>query len=82
MIIKNEDVRELISEVPEGHSHIRTTIVLKDSEIVLQEATTANLVRAYIRVKTHPSVKSIRLRGRKIGTRKKGYAEWQLVEEE
>ncbi|MCX7794842.1 MAG: hypothetical protein N2257_10645 [Thermodesulfovibrionales bacterium] len=81
MFLHNEDIKELIIEVPEGHRHLRTRLVLNDgSEIVLQEATVANLVRAYITVKTHPVINRVALKGQKIASRKKGYAEWQLVE--
>lgn len=82
MIVHNEDIKELIAQIPEGHKHLRTTIFLLDgTELVFQEAAIANLVRAYITVKTHPSKKKVILTGRKIETRKNGFAEWQLVEE-
>ncbi len=82
MIIHNEDIRELIAEIPEGHKHLRTTVILRDdTEFVFQEASIANLLRAYITVKTHPSKKKVILRGKKIEERKDGYSEWQLVEE-
>ncbi len=82
MIIRNEDVKELRVEIPEGHAHIRATIFLQDgTELTLQEATIANLVRAYINIKTHPTAAGFRLTGRKLGERKEGFAEWQLVEE-
>ncbi|MEW6002517.1 MAG: hypothetical protein AB1638_07735 [Nitrospirota bacterium] len=83
MLIHNEDIKELTAEIPEGHKHLRTTIVLQDStELVFQEATIANLVRAYIMVKTHPVKRKVTLKGKKLAERKEGYAEWQLVEEE
>lgn len=82
MVIRNEDVKELLLEIPEGHKHIRATIVLQDgSDITLQEATIANLVRAYITIKTHPTSANLRLTGKKLHNRKEGYAEWQLLEE-
>ncbi len=82
MIIANEELKELIAEIPEGHKHLRTTIVLHDGRsFTFQEAAIANLVRAYITVKTHPQKKTIRLSGRKLADRKDGYAEWQLMEE-
>jgi hypothetical protein len=82
MLIRNEDVKELLVEIPEGHKHIRATIVLQDStDLTLQEATIANLVRAYITIKTHPTAAGLRLTGKKLQDRKDGYAEWQLVEE-
>ena len=82
MIIRNEDVRELIAEVPEGHQHLRITLFLTDgTEVVFQEATIANLVRAYVTVKTHPTKGRVVLRGQKFVQRKTGYAEWQLTED-
>jgi len=82
MKIANEDVSEAFVEVPAGHKHIRTRILLQDgSELTFQEATIANIVRAYITLKTDPSKTSVRLKGRKIAGRKTGYAEWQLVED-
>jgi hypothetical protein len=81
MIIKNEDIDELIMEVPEGHKHLRTILRLKDGrEIILQEATVANLVRAYITVKTHPTVERVVQKSVRITKRKADFAEWQLIE--
>lgn len=82
MVITNEEVQELIAEIPEGHKHLRTTIKLHDgSSFTFQEATIANLVRAYITVKTHPKRTNVHLVGRKLDLRKEGYAEWQLAED-
>jgi len=81
MIIRNEDIRELIVEVLEGHRHIRTTILFQDGrEWVLQEATIANLVRAYIIIRTHPTIAKVKLEGRRLTETKEGYADWQLLE--
>jgi hypothetical protein len=83
MIVRNEDVKELVLEVPEGHTHLRLSLSLHDgSEMVLQEATVANLVRAYVALKTHPLKKRVRLIGKRLDQRKEGYAEWQLLEAE
>lgn len=82
MNIKNEDIKEILVEVPDGHRHVRTRISLQDgTEFIFQEAAMANIVRAFITVKTHPEKSSVRLRGRKTEQRKPGYAEWQLIEE-
>jgi hypothetical protein len=82
MNIANEEVKELLVEIPEGHRHLRTTITLHDGRsFTFQEATIANLMRAYLAVKTHPQRTALRLSGRKLVIRKEGYAEWQLVEE-
>jgi hypothetical protein len=81
MITRNEDIKELIVEIPEGHKHVRTTIVFQDdTEWILQEATIANLVRAYITLKTHPIMTRVRLEGQRLVRAKEGYAEWQLLE--
>ena len=63
MIIKNEDIREIIIEVPAGHKHLRAFLVLEDgTEIVFQEATIANLARAYVDLKTHPIKEKVSLK--------------------
>jgi hypothetical protein len=78
----NNDIKELITEIPEGHKHIRTTIIMQDgTSMTFQEATVANLVRAFISIKTHPQLKKIVLRGKNLDDRKEGYAEWQLIED-
>jgi len=83
MIISNEHVKEVTVEIPEGHKHVRTTMVFMDgTEITFQEATIANLVRAYTTVKTHPAKDRVILKGERLAQRKDGYAEWQLLEEE
>lgn len=83
MLIHNEDIKELTAEIPDGHKHLRTTIVLQDgTEITFQEAAIASLVRAYITVKTHPEIKKVKLKGKRLAERKDGYAEWQLMEAE
>jgi hypothetical protein len=83
VVIHNEDIKEVTAEIPEGHKHLRTMMVLQDgTEFVLQEAAIANLVRAYITVKTHPVKRKVTLKGKSLSERKDGYAEWQLVEEE
>ena len=82
MIIRNEDVEELTAEIPERHLHLRITIKLRDgTELIFQEATAAAVARAYVTVKTHPTLCKVRLTGKKIEERKEGYAEWQLMEE-
>jgi hypothetical protein len=80
VVIANEEVKSLIAEIPEGHKHLRTTIELHDGRtFTFQEATIANLLRAYIEVKTHPVITSVQYTGRKLSSRKDGYAEWQLL---
>jgi hypothetical protein len=82
VIIHNNDIKKLAAEIPEGHKHIRITILLQDgTELVFHEASIANLVRAYITVKTHPTIRKIELKGKHLSERKDGFAEWQLLQE-
>ncbi len=82
MNIPNEMIREVVLEVPEGHKHLRTRLLLHDGEeLIFQEATIANIVRAYITVKTHPQRTTIRLRGRNLQQNKPGFADYQLLED-
>lgn len=82
LVFRNEDVQSIVVEIPEGHRHIRTTVVLADgTSLTFQEATIANLVRAYITVLTHPAKERVVLKGQYLSTRKEGYAPWQLLEE-
>jgi hypothetical protein len=83
VIIPNEAIRELTAEIPEGHKHIRITLSLEDGrDFTFQEAAIANLVRAYIAVKTHPTNTKIIMKGARLESRKQGYAEWQLLEDD
>ncbi|HYQ48118.1 MAG TPA: hypothetical protein VEP69_03545 [Thermodesulfovibrionales bacterium] len=82
MNIANEMIKEVLMDVPAGHRHIRARIILQDNtEIVFQEATIANISRAYITLKTHPQTESVRLSGQHLENRKQGFADWQLIEE-
>ena len=82
-IVRNEDVNRVLVGVPRGHKHLRIFIQLKNgSALIFQEATMANLIRAYIKVKTHPSARAQEL-GAQILTpaqRKEGFTQHQLVE--
>lgn len=81
MELSNADIREVEMSIPRGHRHLRTVIRLENGDkIVLQEATVANLVRAYVTIKTHPQRESVRLRGVELRKRKEGFADWQLLE--
>jgi len=84
-ILANADIAEIELAPPAGHQHLRATIRLHSGEeIILQEATVANLVRAYVGIKTHSERVSCRLIGRELSEAevKKGFATWQLLEEE
>ena len=82
MNITNDMVKEVLMDVPAGHKHIRTRIIFQDNtEIIFQEATIANVARAYVTLKTHPQKSCIRLTGRNLRERKQGFADWQLLEE-
>jgi len=82
-IIRNEDVDKVLVGVPEDHKHLRICVKLKNGLVlVFQEATIANILRAYITVKTHPSVRIQELQMKTLAAEliKKGYAAHQLLE--
>lgn len=82
-IFANEEIREIAIFTPDGHRHLRTVICLQDGEeLVFQEATIANLVRAFVAVKTHPQERGVILTGTSLeqDQRKEGFARWQLLE--
>lgn len=79
-IYRNSDVEEIIGCIPQGHKHLRLIIRLKDQTIVLQEATVAAIVRAYISITTHPVRKRVRMKLQRLDERKPGYADYQLLE--
>ena len=54
-IIRNEDIETVLIGVPKGHKHLRVCMKLQDnSAMIFQEATIANILRAYVTIKTHP----------------------------
>ena len=82
-IIRNEDVGKVLLGVPKSHKHLRICVKLKNgTTLIFQEATIANISRAYITLKTHPSVQAQELRTKalKAEQRKEGYATHQLIE--
>lgn len=84
-ILANTDIESVEMEIPGGHRHLRTILRLRSGEeLVLQEATVANLVRAYVTLKTHPQKEGVRLIGRTLaaGEKKEEFADWQLLEED
>jgi len=81
-VIRNEDVEEILIGVPKNHKHLRICLKIKDKTLIFQEATIANLVRAYITIKTHPNVKALKLKRKLMSETeiKNGYAKHQLIE--
>lgn len=79
-IYKNEDINRIVAFIPPGHKHIRLLIETKDQCILLQEATIAAIVRAYINITTHPTRKAVELIRTCISYGKKNYAKYQLIE--
>jgi hypothetical protein len=81
--LATSDVLALEVAVPSGHRHLRAVLELRDgSELELQEATLAALVRAYVMIKTDPLRQRTRLVGRSLEAEegKSGFAAWQLLE--
>ncbi|MEW5802898.1 MAG: hypothetical protein AB1847_12435 [bacterium] len=77
----NAEVTRVMAGIPDGHKHLRTVIETASGEqFLFQEATIANLVRAYITIKTHPQRKAVELGIKRIEDGKPRYAEFQLVE--
>jgi len=81
-IIRNEDINKGLVGVPAGHKHLRIPMELKNgSVLIFQEATIANILRAYAIVKTHPNVHAQELEMETLtDLRKDGYAMYQLLE--
>jgi len=82
-IIRNEDVKKVLIGVPEGHKHLRISMKLKNELVLIfQEATIANILRAYTTVKTHPNIRAQELKIKTLTAdfRKDGYAAHQLLE--
>lgn len=82
-IIRNEDVERVLIGVPKGHKHLRVCMKLKDnSAMIFQEATIANILRAYVTIGTHPKIKAQELKMHVLGEtpQKQGYALHQLLE--
>jgi len=69
--------------VPKGHKHYRCVIELKDGKfLIFHEATVANIVRAYVTIKTHPQKQAVELLCKELKDKKPGFATHQLLEAE
>jgi len=77
---RNEDISRIVAFIPPGHKHVRLLIEARDQSILLQEATIAAIVRAYINITTHPTRRAVELTGRYVDSGKEGYARYQLIE--
>jgi len=81
--IRNQDIERVLIGTPKDHKHLRICVELKSGTIlVFQEATIANISRAYITLKTHPQIRAQELETKTIdeGQLKEGYARHQLIE--
>lgn len=80
--IANEQIERLLVGVPTGHQHIRAALQLQGETLLLQEATIANLCRAYLRVSTEPrpDAQALELRADAGSSRRAGFALHQLLE--
>lgn len=82
-IIHNEEVEALTMAIPEGHKHLRAAIATVGGDtIVLPEAVIAALVRGYVQIKTHPTLKALRMTTQFVENRKQDFATQQLLEVE
>ena len=78
-IYRNKDIRRVLIGAPNSHKHLRTIIETPHERFIFQEATIANIVRAYITINTHPNNFGVELVSTEI-TEKEGYARYQLLE--
>lgn len=82
-IIQNKDVKRVLMGIPRGHKHHRCAIELKDGKVLIfYEATIANIVRAYVTMKTHPQKQAIELYCKELKNKKQEFATYQLIETE
>ena len=85
MIVKNKDIVEVLVGVPRGHKHLRIILKRRGGDIfIFSEAIIANIVRAYITLKTHPIKRAIKLKQKNLSEQnglKMGHAKYHLVEE-
>lgn len=82
-VIRNEDIEQVLMGVPEDHKHLRICVKLKNkSAFIFQEATIANILRAYITIKTDPNIraKELKMKALTAEQQKEGYAVHQLLE--
>ncbi len=82
LLIRNRDVERVIIGTPTGHKHQRIILQLPDKRIIFEEATIANIARALVWIGNHPKVRAMEMRLQRLteGERKRGYAEYQLLE--
>jgi len=83
LVVRNEDISRVLVGMPEGHRHLRICLELKNGCILaFQEATVANILRAYTTIKTHPNVRARELKMKTLTLKqtKEGYATHQLLE--
>jgi len=81
--IRNQDIKRALIGIPKGHKHLRICIELKNgTNLVFQEATIANISRAYITLKTHPHIRAQELEMKMADTEqlKEDYTRHQLLE--
>ena len=82
-VIRNDDIEQVLIGMPEDHKHLRICVKLKNkSAFIFQEATIANILRAYITIKTDPTVQAKELGVKTLNAeqQKKDYAVHQLLE--
>lgn len=81
--IRNQDIKRVLIGIPKGHKHLRICIELRSgTNLVFQEATIADISRAYITLKTHPHIRAqeLEMKTANVEQLKEGYAKRQLLE--
>lgn len=80
-VYRNSDILKIVAFIPPCHRHLRLVLITRDQVVVLQEATVAAMVRAYIDIVTHPTRRAVEYIQVRLDKEKKPeYAEYQLIE--
>ncbi len=82
--IGSAGVERVLVGVPKGHEHVRVAVELSSGRVlVFGEAAIANIVRGFLLVKTHPTIRAVELSKRILSEEdglKEGYSRFQLLE--
>jgi len=82
-VIQNQDIKRVLIGTPKNHKHLRICIELKNgTNLVFQEATIANISRAYVTLKTHPHIRAqeLEMKTANVEQLKEGHTKYQLLE--
>ncbi len=81
LIFPNDTIQQVLVGTPTGHRHLRILVETDKHLLVFHEATLANLVRAFVTVKTHPRTTVLKLAREQSNAFRPGFATSQLLEQ-